>query len=238
MGFANAVIGGASALIRQAIKSPNYAAGVTGWSVNKDGSAEFNSITFRGTLAGTNFIINSSGAFFYSPSEGAGNLVNSITPAGATGTDGFGNHYVGGQASYAAGFCSAMTNGIIQFYTGSLAAGWTTAAAIESDGSFIDLASTSTIQISAPAIEIGTGGQTVQINGDSNTGTSGLTDGTINGNSQQVGLPNGGIQGTSGGASTGTAHTHGPGSYSVTNGQHTHGPGSYAVTNGTHDHLL
>lgn len=48
-GFSNAVIGGMQKLIRAAIQSPNYQAGVAGWTVNKDGSAEFNNAEFRGT---------------------------------------------------------------------------------------------------------------------------------------------------------------------------------------------
>lgn len=76
------------------------------------------------------------------------------------------------------------------------------------------------------------------INGSANTGTAGLTDGTINGSSSTAGLANGQITGTSGGASAGTAHTHGAGNYAVTSGQHSHSSGSYAVTNGTHNHAI
>lgn len=43
-GFANSLLGGASKLIRAAIRSPNYVPGVSGWSINKDGSAEFRDI--------------------------------------------------------------------------------------------------------------------------------------------------------------------------------------------------
>lgn len=94
MGFANDIIGGAAALIRAAIKSPNFVHGSTGWSINKDGSAEFNNLTIRGTFNGTNFIINNSGAFFYSGTPAAGNLIASI--AGTAGTDQFGNGYPSG----------------------------------------------------------------------------------------------------------------------------------------------
>lgn len=91
MGFGNAIVGGAAALIRAAIKSPNYSAGSAGWQVSKDGSAEFNNVTVRGTINGTLYVLNSSGAFFYSPSEASGNLIASI--AAAAGTDSFGNSY-------------------------------------------------------------------------------------------------------------------------------------------------
>lgn len=37
-------------LIRSAIQSPNYVAGVSGWTINQDGSVEFNNATFRGTV--------------------------------------------------------------------------------------------------------------------------------------------------------------------------------------------
>ena len=48
----NPVVGG-SVLRRPAIQSPNYVAGVSGWSVNADGTAEFNSVTVRGTVTST-----------------------------------------------------------------------------------------------------------------------------------------------------------------------------------------
>lgn len=49
MGFRNPVVGGIT-LIRQAIKSPNYVPGVSGWTINRDGTAEFSSVTLRGEL--------------------------------------------------------------------------------------------------------------------------------------------------------------------------------------------
>lgn len=84
-GFNNDVLGGSSTLIRQAIKSPNYVIGTAGWTINKDGSAEFNNLTIRGTFMGTNFVMNASGLFFYDPSETTGNLVISLTPKAVTG---------------------------------------------------------------------------------------------------------------------------------------------------------
>jgi hypothetical protein len=49
-GFSNPVTGGQGSLVRPAIKSPNYVAGVSGWSINRDGTAEFNGATFRGAV--------------------------------------------------------------------------------------------------------------------------------------------------------------------------------------------
>src|SRR6266478_6831782 len=104
----NPVVGG-TVLRRAAIQSPNYVTGVSGWTINQDGSVEFNNGVFRGTLTaatfiGTNFVINSAGAFFYSSAPAAGNLVASA--AGAAGTDRFGNNYLTGQAAYGAGFAA------------------------------------------------------------------------------------------------------------------------------------
>jgi hypothetical protein len=54
-GFANSIIGGAETLIRKAIRSANYVAGVAGWTINKDGSAEFSDVTIRGDIALSDF---------------------------------------------------------------------------------------------------------------------------------------------------------------------------------------
>lgn len=67
--FSNPVVGGVT-LTRPAVQSPDFLTGFTGWSANQDGSAEFNNVVIRGTVLasvfeGTDFIINSSGIFFY-----------------------------------------------------------------------------------------------------------------------------------------------------------------------------
>ena len=100
MVFSNPVVGGSGTLIRQAIKSPDYSPGSAGWSINRDGTAEFNNLSIRGTFNGTDFVINSNGAFFYSGTPAAGNLIGSI--AAAAGTDTHGNHYLAGITSQAA----------------------------------------------------------------------------------------------------------------------------------------
>lgn len=84
-GFENNIINALNALIRAAIHSPNFITGVSGWTINKDGSAEFNNLTLRGTFQGTNWVINSSGLFMYDPTETLGNLVVSITANAVTG---------------------------------------------------------------------------------------------------------------------------------------------------------
>lgn len=50
MQFSNPVVGGLF-LVRAAIRSPNYVAGVSGWTINQDGTVEFASGTFRGVIA-------------------------------------------------------------------------------------------------------------------------------------------------------------------------------------------
>jgi len=92
-GFSNEIVGGAAALIRAAIKSPNFEHLVQGWTINKDGSAEFDNLTVRGTFSGTEFILDSSGLFIYDGTPAFGTLIMSLTSA--AGTDQFGNAYSG-----------------------------------------------------------------------------------------------------------------------------------------------
>jgi hypothetical protein len=91
MGFANPILGGGGSLVYPSIHSPDYVHDSAGWTINKDGSAEFNNLTIRGTFAGTDYIINNSGLFFYSSTPASGNLVMSI--ASSAGSDSFGNSY-------------------------------------------------------------------------------------------------------------------------------------------------
>lgn len=49
MPFSNPITGG-NVLIRPAIKSPDYVPGISGWTINRDGTAEFNDATFRGEV--------------------------------------------------------------------------------------------------------------------------------------------------------------------------------------------
>lgn len=48
MSFGNPIVGGTDALIRNAIHSRNYVPGISGWSINKDGFAEFNNVAING----------------------------------------------------------------------------------------------------------------------------------------------------------------------------------------------
>lgn len=58
MTFNNPIVGGQT-LIRDSIHSRNYVMGATGWSINADGSAEFNDVTVRGELN----IVGANGSF-------------------------------------------------------------------------------------------------------------------------------------------------------------------------------
>jgi hypothetical protein len=116
MSFQNPITGGQGALIRPAIKSPNFVEGVSGWSIDRNGNAEFNDGTFRGTVTastfeGTDFMINTDGAFFYNGTPGAGNLIASIAPS--DGTDPYGNAYLEGLTTYAGGEYSSLANGSV-----------------------------------------------------------------------------------------------------------------------------
>lgn len=90
-GFADPVVNAIGELIKQQIRSPNYIPGVSGWTIDKDGSAEFNNLVIRGTFFGTDFIIGANGIFFYSGVPTTGNLLMSW--ARTAGNDSFGNSY-------------------------------------------------------------------------------------------------------------------------------------------------
>ena len=119
MPFANYVITKGGQLTIGQIESPNFSlAGQTGWAILKNGNAYFFNLTAEGNVTatqflGTDFVINTSGAFFYSGTPANGNLIASI--ATASGTDSFGNAYSAGVASYNGGITVNLTNGTVTF---------------------------------------------------------------------------------------------------------------------------
>ena len=208
---------GSTILRRPAIQSPNYSAGSAGWTINADGSAEFNNLNIRGTFTGTDFVINSAGEFVYSGTPAANNLIASITAA--AGTDGFGNHYLEQITSYdnASGIATQVGFGAVSMYTGTLAAGWTQKGQMfVSPGGVITLNAVAGVITSNNTLDNGAGAASFGALTATSLSSGGASSTSTNG------LPNGTITGTSGGASAGTAHTHGGGSYSVSNGQHHH----------------
>jgi hypothetical protein len=124
-GFNNPIIGGGGGLVYPSILSPDYVTGVSGWSIDKNGNAEFNNLVFRGSFNGDDFVITSAGMFFYSGTAAAGNLATSIT--NATGADGEGNAFLEGATSYIVSggkaFAVAVNGGFIGFYEAATQAG-------------------------------------------------------------------------------------------------------------------
>ena len=55
MPFSNPIVGGNGVLIRDAISSPDFVTGVSGWTIRRDGTAEFNGITIRGSIQSANY---------------------------------------------------------------------------------------------------------------------------------------------------------------------------------------
>lgn len=81
------------------LQSPNFISNVSGWQIDKNGNAQFNNLTIRGTFFGLDFIINNNGAFFYNGTPALGNLKISIVSNGG-GTDSFGNVYLDNITAY------------------------------------------------------------------------------------------------------------------------------------------
>jgi hypothetical protein len=110
-------------LRRASIQSPNFVTNSAGWTINQDGSAEFNNIKIR------NGQIVSGVALYYSAAPAFGNLVASISAAAGFGTDSFGNVYIGGIAAYLSSgglVTSFVLNGGLAVYTAATMAGpWT-----------------------------------------------------------------------------------------------------------------
>ena len=119
----NPVVGG-TVLRRPAIQSPNFVTTVSGWTINADGSAEFNNLTIRGTFSGTDYILSAAGLFLYSGTPAAGNLIASIAPASVT-ADSFANTVKGGGfAAYdGTGEIGLLAAGFLQLIPSGLAAG-------------------------------------------------------------------------------------------------------------------
>jgi hypothetical protein len=118
-------------------------------------------------LIAGNTIINPNGMFTYSGPPGTGNL--SSTQAPTSGTDSFGNHYLSGVSSYGATVATSMVAGALQFYTGSLAGGWSLQGELVTDV-LGDLVSTFTGTLSLSG-NLTAGDVTCStINGSPNTG--------------------------------------------------------------------
>lgn len=81
MSFGNDIIGGGGELVRERMRSRNYVAGVSGWQIERDGTAEFNDTTIRGDLTVTDPDGSQVHIFDEDPGDGA---VIDLLPAAAT----------------------------------------------------------------------------------------------------------------------------------------------------------
>lgn len=105
-GWGNPVVGG-TALRIPAINSPNFnlanpgASPSPSWAILQSGLAYFFGLVLTGgTIVGPDYIINTSGAFFYSGTPAADNLSASIVPGAVFVTDPLGNQAYPGTATY------------------------------------------------------------------------------------------------------------------------------------------
>jgi hypothetical protein len=110
-GFMNPPVGLNGIITRNSFQSANYVPGVSGWAIFKNGNAEFNNLTVRGSFFGQNFEIQPAGIFVYDGTPALGNLICAITGTSASGTDRFGNVYTpGGECIIASPTATNMFN--------------------------------------------------------------------------------------------------------------------------------
>lgn len=99
-GFSNSVVGGIGNLIRDWIQSVPFVSGSQGWRISRNGDAEFNNATFRGSI----IITSGKDLLVYSTNPPATNKLI-LALAGSAGNDAFGNAWQVGLNVYdAAGF--------------------------------------------------------------------------------------------------------------------------------------
>ena len=99
-GFRHDLAGGNGNMIIDSFQSPDFETGVSGWQVGKDGSAEFNNVTVRGTVESGRFIGTGEGLEFilYSGVPAANNVIASSCSAAAV--DSEGNAILAGSVVY------------------------------------------------------------------------------------------------------------------------------------------
>jgi hypothetical protein len=92
-GFANPIVGGGGALVYPSIHSPDYVPGVSGWSIDRDGNAEFNSITLPPGTGGATIFAQAATPSAHAAGDlwintGNANEVLTSTAAGSASTSG------------------------------------------------------------------------------------------------------------------------------------------------------
>lgn len=97
MPFANQVTAGVQ-FVRQVMQSLGFVPGVSGWQLKRNGDAQFNDVTLTGTFSGANYIVDSSGEYWYSGTPAVGNLIASHSSTDTS--DPLGNSVVNGLTFY------------------------------------------------------------------------------------------------------------------------------------------
>jgi hypothetical protein len=159
-GFSQEITGGLGSLRIPQIQSPNFSTGASGWRIARDGSVEFNNGIFRGTLEasvfeGTNFIINSNGAFFYDSvaGPGAGNL--RLSNCSSQTVDPFGNAALTGMTTYGATTAQSVDGTEIRWWSAASQSGpWVLQSSMQMTG----IGSTNALNFSAGSINTGGAG--------------------------------------------------------------------------------
>jgi hypothetical protein len=183
MGFNNPLTGLNGSLIYPQIKSPNFnLAGKTGWAILKNGDAYFFNVTATGVItatsfAGTDFVINSSGAFFYGGVPAAGNLILALAPTG--GTDAFGNGYAPGLSAGATGSSEQIVIGVssgspLIYFLSAIATALNNAA-LQLNVSGAGTAAHDTLVIKSSQDTAHTDYVAINLNGNSNDGVTAQT---------------------------------------------------------------
>lgn len=147
------------------------------------------------------------GIFTYSSNPPAANTLIESSNVATAGTDIYGNHFLAGSSTYSTSTATTMGAGYVQFYTGSLAAGWSLAATIQTDvlGDLILASISGTIELASDATASNlTVSGTLSVAGSTQTGT-GLPAGTPTGAPNGTGFFN--TQGLASG-SYGSTHQH------------------------------
>lgn len=160
-GFFRGISQGQGSLVIPSLHSPNFQAGVSGWTINKDGSAEFNNLVIRNGQ-----IVSGIQLIYSTTTPQAGKLLYSVAAVG--GTDSVGNVYLDGSTTYhqnnvgGSYFIAVQTPVItstgntVQYWTAATQAGpWTQQAniAIDNTGDY-GIGANSNIVVTAPVSHI------------------------------------------------------------------------------------
>lgn len=123
--YRNSIVAG-TALVRDAINSPGYIPGVSGWTINKDGTAEFNDLSLRGSLVVTgsasssNYVAGTSGWTLNSNGSAEFNGNVDMMDGRVTGTLESANYAVGSSGWSLNSAGSAEFNGNVNMLSGTV----------------------------------------------------------------------------------------------------------------------